>query len=76
MVSNNSDDISKHVKRIIRSANFFTYVDTLVKVLKPIKTAITLLESAHTNLADCFLQLILLANAIKRLPSQGMVALH
>jgi hypothetical protein len=38
--------------------------------LKPIKTAITLLESANTNLSDCFIQLILLANAIKKLSSQ------
>ena len=45
-------------------------VDKLVQVLKLIKTAITLLESANTNLADCFLQLILLANAIKKLPRE------
>jgi hypothetical protein len=45
-------------------------------VLKPIKTTITLLESVNTNLADYFLQLILLADAIKKLPSQGMVEFH
>ncbi|CAB4494769.1 unnamed protein product [Rhizophagus irregularis] len=48
----------------------------ITKVLKPIKTAITLLESANTNLSDCFIQLILLANAIKKLPSQGMMEFH
>ncbi|CAI2195333.1 9255_t:CDS:2, partial [Funneliformis geosporum] len=42
------------------------------QVLKPVKTAIILLESASVNLADCFLQLILLANAIKKLSIQGM----
>ncbi|CAB5377283.1 unnamed protein product [Rhizophagus irregularis] len=42
----------------------------------PIKTAITLLESANANLADCFLQLILIANTIKKLPSRGMVEFH
>ena len=44
----------------------------MAQVLKPIKIAITLLEGASTNLADCFLQLILLANAIRKLPSQEM----
>ncbi|CAI2180417.1 6090_t:CDS:2 [Funneliformis geosporum] len=42
------------------------------QILKPVKTAIILLKSASANLADCFLQLILLANAIKNLPIQGM----
>jgi hypothetical protein len=70
---NNPDEISsKTVKRSIWNPEFFANVNKLIKVLKPIKTAITLLESANTNLADCFLQLIILANAIKELPSQGM----
>ncbi|CAB4391498.1 unnamed protein product [Rhizophagus irregularis] len=42
----------------------------------PIKIAITLLESANANLADCFLQLILIANTIKKLPSRGIVEFH
>jgi hypothetical protein len=66
---NNPEEITnKNVKKIFRNKAFFINVDKLVQVLKPIKTAITLLESVNTNLADCFLQLILLANAIKKLP--------
>ena len=65
---NHSDEItSKAVKRIIRNSEFFINVNKLTEVLKPIKTVITLLESANTNLADCLIQLILLANAIKKL---------
>ncbi|CAB4479466.1 unnamed protein product [Rhizophagus irregularis] len=77
VLMNNPDEITnKSVKRSIKSSEFFVNVNKLTKVLKPIKTAITLLESASTNLADCFIQLILLANAIKKLPSQGMVGFH
>jgi hypothetical protein len=54
----------------------FLNVEKLTRVLKPIKIAITLLESANANLTDCFFQLILLANTIKKLPSQGMVKFH
>ena len=58
---NNSDEITnKSVRRCIRNSNFFANVDKLTKILKPIKTAVTLLESTSTNLADCFIQLILL----------------
>jgi hypothetical protein len=42
--------------------------------LKPIKTVIKLLESNSTNLADCFIQLINLANLLIKLPSDNMVA--
>ncbi|GET54841.1 ribonuclease H-like domain-containing protein [Rhizophagus irregularis DAOM 181602=DAOM 197198] len=77
VLMNNPDEITnKSVKKSIKSSEFFVNVNKLTKVLKLIKTAITLLESASTNLADCFIQLILLANAIKKLPSQGMVGFH
>lgn len=77
MLTNNPEEITnKSVKRSIRNSEFFVNVNKLTKVLRPIKTAITLLESASTNLADCFIQLILLANAIKKLPSQGMAGFH
>ena len=76
-MKNNPNEITnKSVRRNIRSSEFFSNVDKLTKVLKPIKTAITLLESANANLADCFLQLILIANTIKKLPSRGMVEFH
>ncbi|CAI2201189.1 1134_t:CDS:2, partial [Funneliformis geosporum] len=43
----------------------------LLNEANEIKTII-ILESASANLANCFFQLILLANAIKKLPIQGM----
>ena len=65
---NHSNEITnKTVKRILRNSDFFINVNKLTEVLKPIKTVITLLESANTNLSDCLIQLILLANAIKKL---------
>lgn len=74
---NNPNEITnKSVRRCIRNSNFFANVDKLTKILKPIKIAITLLENASTNLADCFIQLILLVNTIKKLPSQEMIAFH
>ncbi|GET67050.1 ribonuclease H-like domain-containing protein [Rhizophagus irregularis DAOM 181602=DAOM 197198] len=77
VLKNNPNEITnKSVRRNIRSSEFFSNVDKLTKVLKPIKTAITLLESANANLADCFLQLILIANTIKKLPSRGMGEFH
>jgi hypothetical protein len=77
VLKNNPNEITnKSVKRSIKSSEFFMNVKKLTKVLKPIETAITLLESANANLADCFIQLVLLANAIKKLPSQGMVGFH
>ncbi|PKY62040.1 hypothetical protein RhiirA4_487836 [Rhizophagus irregularis] len=73
MLINNPNEITnKLVKQSIKSSEFFANIKKLTKVLKPIKTAITLLESANTNLTDCFIQLILLANTIKKLPSQKM----
>ncbi|CAB4475405.1 unnamed protein product [Rhizophagus irregularis] len=77
VLKNNPNEITnKSVRQNIQSSEFFSNVDKLTKVLKPIKTAITLLESANANLADCFLQLILIANTIKKLPSRGMVEFH
>ncbi|GBC46481.2 ribonuclease H-like domain-containing protein [Rhizophagus irregularis DAOM 181602=DAOM 197198] len=68
VLKNNPNEITnKSVRQNIQSSEFFSNVDKLTKVLKPIKTAITLLESANANLADCFLQLILIANTIKKI---------
>ncbi|CAG8645670.1 23444_t:CDS:2 [Cetraspora pellucida] len=41
--------------------------EILVKILSPIRTAITNLEAQSTTLADCFLQFIQLAAAIKKI---------
>src|SRR5256885_1655772 len=67
---------TKVLNEIFKVQNFFLNVDKLTQILKPIKIAITLLESANANLADCFIQLILLANTIRKLSSQGMAKFH
>jgi hypothetical protein len=77
VLSNHYDEIkSKVIRRLIRNSEFFANVNKLTEVLKPIKTAITLLESASINLSDCFIQLILLANAIKKISSHEQPEFH
>ena len=56
VLSNHSDEITnKIVRRLIWNLEFFANVNKLTEVLKPIKTAITLLKSISINLSDCFI---------------------
>ena len=57
-----NDDI-----RSIITRQFFTTIEELETVLKPIKEAIKYLERKNTSLANCFLQLIKLAVSIRSL---------
>ena len=60
---------NRTVKQILRQPYFFSDLKILVKVLSPIRTAIMNLEAQLTTLADCFIQFVSLAAAIKRLSS-------
>ena len=57
-----NDDI-----RSIITRQFFTTVEELKTILKPVKEAIKYLERKNTSLADCFLQLIKLVVSIRSL---------
>ncbi|CAG8557112.1 35729_t:CDS:2, partial [Racocetra persica] len=57
---------------LIKATIFFSDLKILIKVLSPIRTAIMNLEAQSTTLADCFIQFVSLAAAIKRLSSVGL----
>jgi len=66
-MNDNPDIISNRaIRQILRRPNFFSDLKILVKILYPIRMAIMNLEAQTTNLADCFLQFVQLAAAIKK----------
>ncbi|CAG8845353.1 7182_t:CDS:2, partial [Racocetra persica] len=70
IMNDNPDIISNRaIKQILKQPYFFSDLKILVKILSPIRTAITNLEARSTTLADCFLQFIQLAAAIKKVPN-------
>ena len=56
------------VKKILCERTFFHDLRNLVQILKHIKDAVVMLQSDKTNLADCFIHLVKLAAAIKKIP--------
>ncbi|CAG8702324.1 10960_t:CDS:2, partial [Gigaspora rosea] len=68
--NNNSDIVNTSVQAILHTKAFFDDLNALVFVLYPIKMAIATLESQDCSLADCFVGLVCLETAIKRLPEK------
>ena len=62
----NPDFLNEDIRGII-TRQFFTTVEELEAVLKPVKEAIKYLERKNTSLADCFWQLIKLAVFVRSL---------
>ena len=60
---------NRTVKQILKLPFFFSDLKILVKILSPIRTAIMNLEAQSTTLADCFIQFVGLAAAIKKIPN-------
>ena len=60
---------NRTVKQILKLPYFFSDLKILVKILSPIRTAIMNLEAQSTTLADCFIQFVGLAAAIKKIPN-------
>ena len=58
---------NRTVKQILKLPYFFSDLKILVKILSPIRTAIMNLEAQSTTLADCFIQFVGLAAAIKKI---------
>lgn len=52
---------------IITTRGFFEDVRQMISILKPIKNAVSVLESKTTTLADCFVQLCRLAYIINHI---------
>src|SRR6185437_1120391 len=59
---------NREVKRILRRSFFFSDLKILIKILAPFYITVMNLESQSTTLADCFMQFIYLAAAIKKVP--------
>ncbi|CAG8763960.1 3711_t:CDS:2, partial [Rhizophagus irregularis] len=57
------------VKKYLKKQDFYNKVDTLAKLLQPIKNTILMLEGNQTNLADAFIQMIRLGYVIKKFNS-------
>ncbi|GBC36032.2 hypothetical protein GLOIN_2v1769092 [Rhizophagus irregularis DAOM 181602=DAOM 197198] len=62
VVTNHPEEITNStVKKYLKKQDFYDKVNTLAKLLRPIKNAILMLEGNQTNLADAFIQMIRLA---------------
>ena len=73
MVLRNPDEITnKDVKKLLRKHAFYKEVNTLSKILRPIKTAIAMVEDKQTNLMDAFIQMIRLAYILKNTVTIGL----
>ncbi|CAH1768696.1 7716_t:CDS:2, partial [Entrophospora sp. SA101] len=68
ILTENSDLIPNPIKRILRGYNFFSNIQNLSYIFKPMRDSVTVLQSENTNLADCYLQLVKLAAAVKKTP--------
>ncbi|RHZ52874.1 hypothetical protein Glove_456g9 [Diversispora epigaea] len=67
ILENESQLLNLEIISILRKQNFFRNVKDLRTILLPIKKAIINLEHKSTTLADCFINLIIMATAIKEL---------
>ncbi|CAG8816932.1 30325_t:CDS:2, partial [Racocetra persica] len=61
------DNVNVSMQSILRTRAFFDDLNALAFVLHPIKLAISILESQNCSLADCFIGLVYLGAAIRRL---------
>ncbi|CAB5392201.1 unnamed protein product [Rhizophagus irregularis] len=61
------------VKKILKKQLFYDQVNTLAKLLRPIKNAILMLEGDQANLADAFIQMVRLAYTIKNFKVNNLV---
>ncbi|CAG8732002.1 24477_t:CDS:2 [Gigaspora margarita] len=66
--NNNPDVVNTSVLAILHARAFFDDLNALAFALHSIKLAISILESCDCLLADCFIGLVRLGAAIKRLP--------
>ncbi|RHZ76843.1 hypothetical protein Glove_188g39 [Diversispora epigaea] len=67
ILENESQLLNLEIISILRKQNFFKNVKDLRTILLPIKKAIINLEHKSTTLADCFINLVIMATVIKEL---------
>ncbi|CAJ0648069.1 13096_t:CDS:2, partial [Entrophospora sp. SA101] len=54
------------VLSLLQQRNFFSDVEILCEVLKPIKEAVVSMQTNHANLADCFIHMCHIGRGLKR----------
>ncbi|CAG8685022.1 4702_t:CDS:2 [Gigaspora margarita] len=67
LISKDIYNIDVSMQSVLRTRAFFDDLNVLAFVLRPIKIAISILESRNCSLSDCFVGLVRLGAAIKRL---------
>jgi len=70
------NDIKNQIKSILHDRNFFENCKIIASILHPLKVSVKCLESRTSTLANCFVHLVSLANAVYRLPTQNMQFKH
>ncbi|CAB5327078.1 unnamed protein product [Rhizophagus irregularis] len=58
------DIVKENIVKTITSCGFFHDINSVLKVLKPLKKTILSIEASNTTFADCFIALIRLASTI------------
>ncbi|CAG8666543.1 10313_t:CDS:2, partial [Diversispora eburnea] len=71
IIQSYSNEITNEsVKTILKRHGYFEDTQVLAETLKPIRAAIQITESKDTTMADCYINLIKIASAIKDLSSE------
>ena len=68
ILDENPEKLSDDISALIWSQSFFTDVEAVNTLLRPVKSVVKSLEFKTTTLADCFIKLIKLSQKIKSLP--------
>ncbi|CAG8762553.1 3152_t:CDS:2, partial [Cetraspora pellucida] len=72
ILSEHEGDLKIQVKDILHDRAFYEECWLIASILYPLKLSVGCLESRTSNLADCYVYLISLANTIFRLPNQNI----
>ncbi|CAG8822256.1 22299_t:CDS:2, partial [Cetraspora pellucida] len=72
VLSEHENDLKPRIKDILCDRIFYEDCRLIVSILHPLKISVGCLESRTSNLADCYVHLVSLANAIFRVPNQNI----
>ncbi|GET59323.1 ribonuclease H-like domain-containing protein [Rhizophagus irregularis DAOM 181602=DAOM 197198] len=74
ILDEHKDIIKENIVKTIISRGFFHDINSVLKVLKPLKKTILSVEASNTTFADCFIALIRLASTINKIPVERGLA--
>ncbi|CAG8720745.1 21939_t:CDS:2, partial [Cetraspora pellucida] len=72
ILSEHENDLKPQIKDILRDQIFYEDCRLIASILHPFKISVGCLELRTSNLTDCYVYLVLLANAIFRIPNQNI----